>query len=85
MSQPLAVNTPVIEAQVVTFSDRAILLTSRNVPVVPVKAGSKVAILTNWPGLATTDQSQIEKWNREYPNANTAAVAKNHIGRLLLL
>jgi hypothetical protein len=56
------------------FAARAELLTSRNIPTVPVAPGEKKCKLSNWPSLATTDAAQIAKWNTATPDANTAAV-----------
>ena len=57
------------------FREIAQPLIARNVPVVPLRPKSKIAFLSNWTDLATTDTEQIEKWDNEYPDANAACVA----------
>jgi putative DNA primase/helicase len=59
-----------------TFADRARILTSRGIPVVPVNPGERRCQLPGWPQLATTDQEQLNAWAAQNPNYNTAAVAK---------
>jgi hypothetical protein len=57
------------------FKEIAQPLIARGIPVIPLRPKSKIAFLTNWTELATVDSKQIEKWDREYPNANAACVA----------
>ncbi len=53
-----------------TFTERASLLTSRHIPVVPVEPNAKRCTLPNWPSLAST----VPQWTGDY---NTAAVCLN--------
>lgn len=62
------------------FKDIALPLITRGIPVIPLRPKTKIAFLTGWEKLATTDLSQVETWDREYPDANAASVAKAHIG-----
>ena len=62
------------------FLDIALALANRQVPVVPLRARSKIAFLENWQDLATCDQDQIAKWAEAYPDSNCAAVAKAELG-----
>jgi hypothetical protein len=55
------------------FAERAEILTSRNIPVVPVMPGEKGCKLPNWPALATTDPARIQTWNQT-ADFNTGAV-----------
>jgi len=54
-----------------TFAERAALLTSRGIPVVPVNAGQKRCTVPDWPKLATTDPDLLNRWPSD---SNTAAV-----------
>ena len=62
------------------FKDIATPLIQLGIPVVPLRAHTKQAFLSDWPGKATTDQNQIDAWDREYPDANVASVAKGALG-----
>ncbi len=57
-----------------TFQDRALLITSRGIPCIPLKAGRKEPVFGDWPTLASTSAEVIEKWNQENSNYNCAAV-----------
>lgn len=57
------------------FLEIARPLIERNIPVVPLRPKSKIALLENWPDLATTDINQIQKWSELYPDANCGCVA----------
>ena len=59
-----------------SFIEIARPLLERNIPVIPLRPRSKIAVLDNWPDLATTDIYQIQKWDQENPNYNCACVAK---------
>ena len=49
----------------------AIALARRQFKVFPIKPGLKFPpLVTDWPGLATTDEEQIRAWWALYPNAN---------------
>jgi hypothetical protein len=56
------------------FAERAEILTSRGIPVVPVVPGEKRCLLPNWQNLATIDPEQIQVWNRQASTYNTGAV-----------
>lgn len=58
------------------FREIAEPLVRKNVPVIPLRPKTKVAFLSNWQQVATTDPGQIVKWDEEYPDANGACVAK---------
>lgn len=57
------------------FKQIAEPLVARNVPVIPLRPRTKIAFLSNWTELATTDQGKIEEWDAEYADANGACVA----------
>lgn len=59
-----------------SFADRAKLVTRYGVPVVPLRPRTKIACLTGWENLATTDEAQIAKWNAQNSHYNCAAVAQ---------
>ena len=58
-----------------TFKQIATPMIERNVPMMPLRPRSKIAFLSNWVALASTDQSQIDLWDEEYSEANGACVA----------
>jgi hypothetical protein len=62
------------------FRDIANPLIQRGIPVIPLKSHSKDAFLTSWEAQATSDSIQIEAWDKQYPDANVASVAKAAIG-----
>ena len=62
------------------FEDIAIPLIARNLPVIPLRPRSKIALLNNWPELATTSIETIREWGERYPDANCAVVAEGKIG-----
>lgn len=68
-------STQPIQPTKTNFLDRALVLTERGIPVVPVPAREKAAKLKGWPELATTNTDQLEVWNNQNPEQNTAAVA----------
>ena len=57
------------------FKQIAEPLITKNVPVIPLRPKTKIAFLSNWPDAATTDITQVDKWDEEYPGANGACVA----------
>jgi Bifunctional DNA primase/polymerase, N-terminal len=61
------------------FKDIATPLIKLGIPVIPLRSKTKQAFLSDWTSLATTDPQQIEAWDKEYPEANVASVAKAHI------
>lgn len=58
------------------FFERAYQTTQKGVPVIRLRAKTKIAMDTDWPMLATTDPAILQQWNQETPDANCAAVAK---------
>jgi hypothetical protein len=58
-----------------TFLEIAKPLTARGIPVIPLRPRTKIALLDDWQNRATTDESQIQLWHEEYPEANGAVVA----------
>lgn len=57
------------------FKQIAEPLITKNVPVIPLRPKTKVAFLSNWNDIATTNQTQVDKWDEEFPEANGACVA----------
>lgn len=57
------------------FKEIAEPLVARGVPVIPLRPKTKIAFLTGWETLATTDQDKIEQWDQDYIDANGACVA----------
>ncbi len=66
-----------MNSQPMTFADRAAIITPYGIPVMPLLPRQKKAFLTDWQTLATTDADQIARWNKENPNSNCAAVARD--------
>lgn len=67
----------VIEIETQTeFEQRALPLIERGVPVVPLRPKTKVAFITEWQDIATTDVAKVKEWAAKYPDANVASVAK---------
>jgi hypothetical protein len=62
------------------FEQRAIPMIERGVPVIPLRPRTKIAFLQNWEGLASTDSKVVTGWGKEYPDANSACVAKAKLG-----
>lgn len=60
-----------------TFAERAAVLTSYGVSVVPLSPRSKQAFLKDWQNHATTDPKQIAEWNGKNSACNCAAVAND--------
>jgi len=60
------------------FETRALPLIERGVPVVPVRG--KIAFISKWENIATTDRSKILEWGQDYPDLNVACVAKAQPG-----
>ena len=48
----------------------ALALAERGLRVHPLRPGTKVAVVKDWPALATGDRATIEAWWRSYPDAN---------------
>jgi hypothetical protein len=67
------------------FLERAAATVSKGVPVIRLRPRTKIAMDNDWPQLATTDLTVLEKWNQETPDANVAAVAKNIPGGVFFL
>lgn len=67
------------------FLERALSTTSLGVPVIRLRARTKIAMDSDWPSLATTDLETLKKWNEETPDANCAAVAKGGIDGVFFL
>jgi hypothetical protein len=63
-----------------SFIEIARPLLDRNIPVIPLRPKSKIAILDDWPDIATTDFNQVQKWAELYPNANCGCVALSRPG-----
>ena len=63
-----------------SFKDIALPLIARGIPVIPLGANSKKAFLKDWQNLASTDSTQIEKWDASSPDGNCGCVAKAEIG-----
>jgi hypothetical protein len=59
----------------VNFLEKALLTTTKGVPVIRLRPNSKAAMDSGWPQLATTDIEIIKKWNEESPDSNCGAVA----------
>jgi hypothetical protein len=59
-----------------SFRDIALALVARHIPVIPILPRQKVAVLKNWPDLATTNPGQVEAWNKQNPQYNCGAVDK---------
>ena len=57
------------------FLEKALPTTMMGVPVIRLRPGSKAAMDSGWPQLATTDAEILKKWNEETPDANCGAVA----------
>ena len=62
------------------FKNIASPLIARGIPVIPLRSKSKDPFLDHWQDLASIDPIQIDKWDKEYPNANCASVAQSKIG-----
>jgi hypothetical protein len=62
------------------FKDIATPLIARGIPVTPVRPETKDAFLEGWQNLATTNPSQIDAWDAQYPGYNCGSVAKGQIG-----
>ena len=59
-----------------TFFDIAKPLAERGIPQIRLRPKTKIAFETNWPKIATTDLSVLQKWSEEMPDANAASVAQ---------
>ncbi len=57
------------------FKEIAEPLVTRGVPVIPLRPKTKIAFLTGWETLATTDPTKVEQWDQDYTDANGACVA----------
>jgi Bifunctional DNA primase/polymerase, N-terminal/Primase C terminal 1 (PriCT-1) len=57
------------------FREIAEPLIAKGIPVIPLRPRTKIAFLTGWEALATTDPKKIEQWDEDYPDANGACVA----------
>jgi bifunctional DNA primase/polymerase-like protein/primase-like protein len=68
------------EHEPTTFELRAFELTQRNVPVIPLRPGTKIAFIKEWENLATTERAKTKEWGQEFPDANCAAVAQARPG-----
>jgi hypothetical protein len=63
-----------------TFKQIATPMICRNIPVIPLRPGTKIAFLTNWVELASTDPNQVDAWDKEYHESNGACVAQAKLG-----
>ncbi len=63
-----------------TFLDIALPLAKMGVPLTPVRPGTKRAFLPDFPTTATTDQAQLEQWDKLYSDHNAACVARAEEG-----
>src|SRR5262245_26962963 len=54
--------------------DAAMDLASRGIPILPVAAGTKVPLISDWPSKATTDAKEILAWVKTWPDCNIAAL-----------
>src|SRR5258708_7025023 len=61
-----------------TFLERATPLAALGLPVMPLRAGGKEAMLSDWPSKATSSLEQLEKWARHVPDANVGVVARKN-------
>jgi hypothetical protein len=84
-NEPPAANNPPALPPLSNFEKRAALLVERGIVTVPVVVGDKACKMTGWQELATTDGGQVKAWGQQYPEANTAAVAKSQLGGKLFL
>lgn len=50
-------------------------LVARGVPVIPLRPKTKIAFFYEWETLATVDQTKIDQWDQDFPDANGACVA----------
>jgi Bifunctional DNA primase/polymerase, N-terminal len=64
------------------FAQIAEPLVKMNVPVTPVRPGTKRAFLPNFPATATTDLDQIYLWDQQFPGHNAACVARPVVGEV---
>ena len=62
-----------------SFLKYARWITKYGVPVVPGFSGEKYSRLSGWPGLATVDGGQLQKWHQENDCYNVIAVAKKGV------
>src|ERR1700684_3806207 len=67
------------------FEDIATPLIARNLPVIPLRARTKIALLKDWPALATRDINVVKEWGSQYPDANCAVVAEGKVGGYFFL
>jgi hypothetical protein len=57
------------------FKEIAEPLVARGVPIIPLRPKTKIAFLTAWETLATTDPIKVEQWDQDFVGANGACVA----------
>jgi hypothetical protein len=62
------------------FAKIALPLAQMQVPMTPVRPGTKRAFLPDFPTTATTDIDQILEWDKLYPDCNGACVARAEVG-----
>jgi hypothetical protein len=55
-------------------------LVERGIPVIPLRPRTKIASISDWQNLASTDLQQIEAWAKDQPDANAACVAQARVG-----
>ena len=70
----------VMENPKTAFKDRASAATKYGIPVAWAEPGEKVTHLPEWHLRATTDDTQIDKWNAENENRNSILVAQAKMG-----
>ena len=56
------------------FLDIALRNAARGFCVFPVHQGNKVPCIRDFPNLATTDRATIERWAKQWPNANVGCM-----------
>lgn len=60
-------------------------LIAKNIPVIPLRPKTKIAFISNWPEIASTNPEKITQWDEEYPEANAACVAFAKPGGVCIL
>jgi hypothetical protein len=66
---------PTVEPPLGLFMRIATPMIGRNVPVIPLRARTKIAFKSNWMELASIDPVMIGMWDMENPEYNGACVA----------
>jgi hypothetical protein len=71
---------PDANGEFATPAEGAKYFASLNIPQIPLRPETKIAIEKDWPKKCSTDFAQIDKWVRIYPGCNFASVAKANLG-----